>query len=191
MSRPAVFLDRDGTVNVERDFVRHPDEIELLPGAREAVHALRRQGFRIVVVTNQSGIARGYLDEATLARVHDRLDDLLGGSVDAWFHCPHHPDTGVVPGYVRACTCRKPGDGLVRRAAELLDLDLHRSWLVGDSARDVLAGHDLPVRTVLVRSGKPIEAQRAALLAAGAKPDVEAADLRAAADAILASAPGA
>jgi len=191
LSRPAVFLDRDGTVNVERDFVRHPDEIELLPGAREAVHALRRQGFRIVVVTNQSGIARGYLDEATLARVHDRLDDLLGGSVDAWLHCPHHPDTGVVAGYVRACTCRKPGDGLVRRAAELLDLDLHRSWLVGDSARDVLAGHDLPVRTVLVRSGKPIDAQREALLAAGVEPDLEVADLRAAADAILASAPGA
>ncbi|MGA1523417.1 MAG: HAD-IIIA family hydrolase, partial [Planctomycetota bacterium] len=77
MSRRAVFLDRDGTVNVEKDFVRHPDEVELLPGAREAIRSLRGAGYRIVVVTNQSGVARGYLDEPMLARIHARLDDLL------------------------------------------------------------------------------------------------------------------
>lgn len=191
MSRPAVFLDRDGTVNVERDFVRHPDEVELLPGAHDAIRALRDAGYRIVVVTNQSGIARGYLDEPTLARIHAKLDAALEGLVDAWFHCPHHPDTGIVPGYVRPCTCRKPGDGLLRRAAELLDLDLTRSWIVGDSARDVLAGRDLPVRSVLVRSGKPIEAQRETLREAGVAPDAETSDLATAARVILASAPDA
>jgi D,D-heptose 1,7-bisphosphate phosphatase len=191
LSDPAIFLDRDGTVNVERDFVRHPDEIELLPGARDAIRDLRRAGFRVVVVTNQSGIARGYLDEPTLARIHRELDRALDGLVDAWFHCPHHPDTGVAHGYVHPCTCRKPGDGMVRRAAALLDIDLGRSWIVGDSARDVLVGRDLPIRTALVRSGKPIEAQRAALQAAGFEPDLETADLAAAARAILTSAPGA
>jgi D-glycero-D-manno-heptose 1,7-bisphosphate phosphatase len=188
LSRPAVFLDRDGTVNVERDFVRHPDEIELLPGALDAIRALRGAGYRVVVITNQSGIARGYLDESTLARIHAKLDGALSGLVDAWFHCPHHPDTGVVEGYVGPCSCRKPADGLLRRAAELLDLDLTRSWIVGDSARDVLAGRELPLRSVLVHSGKPIELQREALRQAGVAPDAEAADLAAAARVILASA---
>jgi D-glycero-D-manno-heptose 1,7-bisphosphate phosphatase len=191
LSRRAVFLDRDGTVNVEKDFVRHPDEVELLPGAREAIRSLRGAGYRIVVVTNQSGVARGYLDEPMLARIHARLDDLLDRQVDAWFHCPHHPDEGQDLRYVRGCTCRKPAAGLVRDAAAHLDLDLTRSWMIGDSARDVLVGRDLPLRTILVRSGKPIAAQRAALETAGFRPDLEVADLAAAAAAILATSPSA
>lgn len=184
MSAPAVFLDRDGTLNEERDFVRSPDALRVIPGVPDALRRLRAAGFRLVVVSNQSGVARGYFDERTLARIHERLHGKLGGLPDAYFHCPHHPDAGDGP-YTRACDCRKPADAMVRRAAALLDLDLARSWVVGDGARDVLLARNLPLASVLVRSGKPVDAEEQALAAAGFRPDHVCADLREAAAFIL------
>lgn len=181
--RPTVFLDRDGTLNREVGFVTQPARIELLPGVHEALQRLADHGHRLVVVTNQSGIARGLYDERTLARIHARMHDELGELVSAWLHCPHLPDGAH--GYGYDCACRKPGAGLLHQARELLGLDFAGGALIGDSARDLLMANGLPLRTVLVHSGKPADEERAKLRAAGFCPDHEAADLPAAVDWLL------
>ena len=195
-SRRAIFLDRDGTLNEERGFITDPSEVEVLPGVPEALERLAAAGFRLVVVTNQSGIARGLYTEANLAAVHAELHRRLGGLPDAYFHCPHHPevhDSGIQAdrwsawsrAYRLACACRKPGGGLYRQAARILGLDLAGSFAVGDSARDVLAASTLPVPGVLVQTGKPWREQLAELERAGVEPWRVCADLGEAADAIL------
>jgi len=159
-ARPAVFLDRDGTINREVDFLARPRELELLPGSAEAIARLNERGFAVVVVTNQSGIARGLLDEARLADIHARLEAALaehGARLDRILFCPHHPSAGRPP-YRRRCDCRKPAPGLLRRAIAELRLDPRASWVVGDSARDVQAGAALGIRGILVESGKEIGA---------------------------------
>lgn len=182
----AVFLDRDGTLNREVSFVARPEQFELLPGVPAALARLQAAGFALVVVTNQSGIARGLYTETDLARVHERAAALLPGLVRAFVHCPHHPDeTGPWGG---ACACRKPKDGLLHQAKELLGLDFEGSYLVGDSARDVLAARDLPVRTVYVHSGKPPHEELQKLALANYRPHHEADDLAHAVDWILADA---
>lgn len=179
MSR-TVFLDRDGTLNAEVGFVADPAQLRVLPGARDAVRRLARAGFRIVVVTNQSGIARGLYTQRDLAAVHRALHEALDELPEAYLHCPHLPEGGH--GYGGDCACRKPAAGLLHQARELLGIDFAGGALVGDSARDLLMARGLPLRTVLVHSGKPADAQRAALRDAGFAPDHEAADLQAAAD---------
>lgn len=155
-----VFLDRDGTLNVLRDYVRKPEDLMLLEGAAKAVRGLNEAEYRVVLVTNQPVLARGECDEATMERIHGRLDALLGaegGWLDAIHLCPHHPDRGF-PGEVVAlkgpCDCRKPGLGLFEKASESMTIDLANSWMVGDSTADVLAGNRLGVRTVLVATGE-------------------------------------
>ncbi|MCB9916192.1 MAG: HAD family hydrolase [Planctomycetes bacterium] len=182
MSRPAVFLDRDGTLNAEVDFLTRPEELVLLPGAAAAVRRLNEAARVVVVITNQSGVARGKLDEAQLGRIHARLDELLaaaGARVDAYYYCPHHPTVGP-DAYRKDCDCRKPLPGMLVRAAREHDLDLGASWTVGDSLRDVEAGLAAGTRAVLVATGKPdrLARESAACFAA--------ADLGAAVDAILA-----
>lgn len=183
--KPTVFLDRDGTLNREVGFVTDPQRIELLPGVRGALQRLVDTGHRLVVVTNQSGIARGLYDQRTLAAIHARLHGELGELVSAWLHCPHLPDGAH--GYGHDCACRKPGPGLLHQAKELLGLDFAGGTLIGDSARDLLMARGLPLRTVLVHSGKPVDAERDKLRAAGFAPDHEAADLPAAVDWLLAA----
>lgn len=179
----AVFLDRDGTLNREVGPVARPEQLEVLPGARAALQRLRAAGFALVVVTNQSGIARGLYTEADLAAIHWRLAADLGDLVGAWLHCPHHPD---LPGpHGGPCDCRKPAPGLLHRARVLLDIAFLGSYVVGDSARDLLMAKGLPLRTVHVRSGKSPEHERAALRAHDFRPTAEADDLAAAADWIV------
>lgn len=173
---PAVFLDRDGTLNRERGFVSTAEELELLPGVPEALRRLQAAGFVLVVVTNQSGIARGLYSEATLAHIHATLHARLQRRPRAYLHCPHHPDAAGPFG--GGCTCRKPLAGLLHQALDLLPIRLEGSFLVGDSARDVAMARGLPIRTVLVASGKPLDSACVA--------DHRAADLAAATDWILA-----
>lgn len=180
-----VFLDRDGTLNREVGFVTDPARIELLPGVPEALMRLHRAGHRLVVVTNQSGVARGLYDERTLAAIHARLHDQLGGIVAAWLHCPHLPEGGH--GYGVACACRKPEAGLLHQARELLGVEFAGGTLIGDSSRDLLMARGLPLRTILVHSGKPAAIERDKLREAGFRPDHEAPDLPAAVDWLLAS----
>jgi D-glycero-D-manno-heptose 1,7-bisphosphate phosphatase len=151
--RPAVFLDRDGTLNRERGFVTRPEELEVFPWVAGALRWLQHAGFVLVVVTNQSGVARGVYTEDDLARIHDKLNDELPDLLAAIYHCPHHPE-GTVAAFAGDCDCRKPKPGMVLRAARDLELDLGRSFIVGDAARDVLVARGLPLRTVLV-SGSP------------------------------------
>ena len=145
---PVVVLDRDGTLNVEVHYLSHPDQVELLPGVADGLRALRSAGCRLVVVTNQSGIARGYFDEERLAAIHARLRALLaesGVTLDAIYHCPHLPDDG--------CACRKPGPLLVERAAADLGFDETSVFVVGDKPCDMDLGRGLGVPTILVRTG--------------------------------------
>ena len=152
--RPAVFLDRDGTLVEDRRYLRDPALLHLLPGASEAVRRLNAAAIPAVVVTNQSGIARGLLTEADYAATVRRLDELLaaaGARLDGHYHCPHLPDlTGP-------CDCRKPGPLLYRRAADDLDLDLGRSGWVGDRLRDIEAALTFGGRGVLVLTGAGLE----------------------------------
>jgi len=155
-ARQAVFLDRDGTINEEVDYLSDPEQLVLLPGAAAAIRRWNEAGYLVVVVTNQSGIARGLLDEARLREIHDRLREMLrveGAELDAFYHCPHHPDLGEPPLRAR-CDCRKPAPGMLLRAAEELGIDLARSWIVGDSLRDLEAGAAAGVRGILVETGK-------------------------------------
>ncbi|QJW94232.1 D-glycero-alpha-D-manno-heptose-1,7-bisphosphate 7-phosphatase [Frigoriglobus tundricola] len=155
MSREAVFLDRDGTLIEEVHHLATPDQVRLIPGAAEVVRQLNDAGVLVVVVTNQSGVARGYFPESRVAEVHAHLSALLaerGARIDAYYHCPHHPTEGI-GAYRTACECRKPKPGLLLTAARDLGIDLARSWMIGDKACDAGAGAAAGCRTLLVRTG--------------------------------------
>jgi len=154
-TRPAVFLDRDGTINEDVGYLTDLARLHIYPYAPDAIRLLRRAGYAIVVVTNQGGIARGVLTRELVERTHRQMADRLaraGAEVDAWFYCPHHP-ASVVPGLATPCTCRKPGTAMPHAAAVELGLDLSRSWVIGDHWRDVQMGHGVGARAVLLRTG--------------------------------------
>ena len=149
-ARPAVFLDRDGTIVVESHYLKDPDRVRLVPGAIEALRALRDAGYVLIVVTNQSGIARGLYDESDFHAVEARIRELLeerGVSVDAVYHCPHHPE------FTGPCDCRKPGTGMYERAAREHGLDPSRSWYIGDRLKDLEPARVLGGTGLLVRTG--------------------------------------
>lgn len=152
MSEPALFLDRDGTLVEPRHYPRLPEELILYAGIGDRLRRLQAADFRLVVVTNQAGIAHGYFDAAALDRMHAHLAAELTGfgvHLDGIYHCPHHPE-GVVPELTTHCECRKPQPGMILRAATDLDIDLERSWFIGDILDDVEAGNRAGCRTVLV-----------------------------------------
>ena len=156
--KAAVFLDRDGVLNHERSFIVRPDDLVLMPGAAEAVRRLNISGREVVVVSNQSIVARGGCSEADIVRVNDRLHVLLeeqGAHLDALYYCPHHPDPG--PGgnaeFAIACECRKPGGGMVLRAMAERNIDLSNSWMVGDTSSDMEMARRLGLRSILVGTG--------------------------------------
>ena len=139
--RPAVFFDRDGVLNVEKNYLHRQEDFEWQTGAPEAIAWLKEQGYLVIVVTNQSGIARGYYAEADMHALHDHMQALLqpyGASIDAFYHCPHLPN-GTVPAYARECCCRKPGPGMIEQALADYEIDCSRSFLVGDKPSDVQA----------------------------------------------------
>ena len=151
----AVFLDRDGTLIEEVGYLDRVDRVELYPWSIDAVRLLNRAGLRVVVATNQSGIARGFFTEAIVDDVHEHISSLLaegGARIDAYYYCPHHPE-GHVDGYTQACDCRKPARGLVDRAARELGVDPLRSFVVGDRWLDVQLARAVGARGVLVRTG--------------------------------------
>jgi D-sedoheptulose 7-phosphate isomerase len=148
----AVFLDRDGTLIVNRHYGSDPDGIELFDGVVEGLLELRAAGYKLVLVSNQAGVARGYFDEAAVARMHDRLQRMLnqhGAALDGMEYCPHHPEGDTSP-YAVECACRKPAPGMLHRAARKHGVDLSASWMVGDIEADVEAGRRAGARTVLV-----------------------------------------
>jgi histidinol-phosphate phosphatase family protein len=146
--RPAVFLDRDGTINEERIYLRDPAEFKLLPGAGQAIRRLNQAGWAVVVVSNQSGLARGYFSAETLAAIHQRLTQDLAREeayLDGIYVCPHQPADG--------CACRKPGLALFEQAARELSLNLAESVFIGDKMTDLQPGYRLGRPTTLVLTG--------------------------------------
>jgi D-glycero-D-manno-heptose 1,7-bisphosphate phosphatase len=155
MASSAVFLDRDGTLIEEVGYLDRVDRVELYPWTIDAVRAFNRAGLRVVLVSNQSGVARGFFTEAVVEDVHRHLASLLragGAHIDAYYYCPHHPD-GKVPQYALACECRKPQRGLVDRAVRELDVDPERSYVVGDRWLDVALARAVGAKGILVRTG--------------------------------------
>ena len=153
--RPAVFMDRDGCLTEEVGYVNHPSRIRLLPRTAEAVRRLNQAGVPAVMVTNQTGIARGYFSEEILHATHLRMEGELraaGARLDGAYVCVHHPSEGEPP-YRADCDCRKPRPGLLLRAAAELDLDLPGSVMIGDKLSDVTAGHAVGAAGVLVLTG--------------------------------------
>lgn len=147
--RAALFLDRDGVLMEDVHFARSAADVRVLPRTREALDAVRAD-FALVVVTNQSGLARGFFDEEALAAMHARLDEAC--ALDAFYACPHHPE-GAVARWASTCACRKPEPGLLLAAAEAHDLALDRSVMIGDAPRDVEAGRRAGVRSLLLENG--------------------------------------
>lgn len=153
--RPAVFLDRDGTINEQMGYINHISRFHLLPGVVEAIRRLNEANIPVVVVTNQSGLARGYFPEELLAAVHEEMELLLaehGAHVDGIYICPHHPEAKKEK-YRLDCNCRKPKTGLFVRAAEEMGLDLARSFVVGDRWSDLKSAKACGATPVLVLTG--------------------------------------
>lgn len=154
MSNKAIFLDRDDTIIEDPGYINNPDQVKLLDGAPEALSSLKAMGYKLVVVSNQSGVARGIVTEESLGRIHKRLEQLLaekGVSLDRIYYCPYHPE-GVIPKYRKESDLRKPNPGMLLTAGKDLDIDLAESWMVGNSVRDVEAGKRAGCKTVMLAS---------------------------------------
>lgn len=167
----AVFLDRDGTMAPDVNYCSRPEDFNLFPETARAIRRLNKLGFKVIVITNQSGVARGYFDENTLAKIHEKMTRELskdGAHIDGIYYCPHHPEDN--------CACRKPQPGMILQAAKEHNIDLKKSFMVGDSQADIELGKAVSCKTVLIRSLKTdVRAQ----------PDVAVTNLIDAADKII------
>ncbi len=151
----AIFLDRDGTINVDVGYLHRLDDLELFPWAADALRLLKRAGYLLVVVTNQSGVARGMIDPGFVQVCHDEMRRRLqpaGADLDALYYCTHHP-LGSIKEFAVDCRCRKPMPGMIEDAARDLDIDPTQSWVVGDKWLDVNLGRAVGARSILVRTG--------------------------------------
>lgn len=149
MRKKAVFIDRDGTININVEYLDNPDNFKMYPGVAEGIKLLNKNGFLVIVVTNQSGIARGFFTEDVLKKIHKKMiDDFSkkGAKIDAIYYCPHHPDDN--------CDCRKPKIGLFKKAFEKFDIDASKSFMIGDRVLDVEAGFNMGLKTVIVPEKK-------------------------------------
>lgn len=183
---PVLILDRDGVIVREAHYLADPDRLQVLPGALQAMRRARAAGYRLLGVSNQSGLGRGLFTVDDLARVMLRLDGILdaaGAGFHGFYYCPHLPQDG--------CACRKPGTGLLMEAGIMPALDVRRSWMVGDKATDVALGRNLGLGSILVRTGYGAQAEVAVTQRWAGDPAVRvAADLAAAVDIVLAGSGG-
>ncbi len=151
----AVFVDRDGTINVDVDFLSTPDQLQLIPRSALAIRELNHLGIPVIVITNQSGIARGLYTEDDLRQIHAALDRILASdtaTITEYFYCPHHPTDGVAP-YVADCDCRKPKPGMLIAAQKKYGFDLKRSYLIGDKCVDMQAARSVGATAIQVATG--------------------------------------
>lgn len=155
----AVFLDRDGVINKENGFINNPEQLKLIPQAAAAIAKLNKSGYLVIVITNQPVIARGECDEEGLAKIHARLDTLLGKEgayIDRLYYCPHHPDSGFAGERKELkikCNCRKPEVGMILQSEKDLNLDLSKCWLIGDRSSDILTANRAHIKSILVKTG--------------------------------------
>lgn len=171
--RPAAFIDRDGTLIEEVNFLSRVEDLRIFPFTAEAIRLLKENGYRIIVVTNQSGIGRDIYDEAAMRSIHDEMQRRLDGAIDAFYFCPHLPCDG--------CSCRKPNLGMIESAESDFEIQRAGSWMIGDKKIDAETGFNAGIRTAMVRTGygKSHEAEMERL------PDIVADDLLAAVDQLL------
>ncbi len=158
--KPAVFLDRDGTFIVDRPFLSEPEGVELFPETIPALRGLMELGFRLIVISNQSGVARGYFGEEAVERINSRFRELLemeGVLLDGIYYCPNHPDA-IDQKYRANLQCRKPNTGMVDRAVQEMEIDLSSSFVVGDKLSDVELAHNLNITGILVKTGYGLKA---------------------------------
>ena len=151
----AVFLDRDGTINEEVGYMDSLEKLKIIPEAFEAIRLINQNGMKAVVVTNQSGVARGLFSEEFVQTVHAIIQEQLKAGqafIDAFYHCPHHPTEGQGV-YLQTCNCRKPAPGLLFKAADEMEIDLGRSYMIGDMPKDVEAAKRAGVKSIFVRTG--------------------------------------
>ncbi len=148
--KPAVFLDRDGVLIKEKGYIACKEDIEIFSYTAECIKQIKQKGYYAIVITNQSGIARGYFTEANLCEINQYL--VYNTGVDAVYYCPHHP-CGKIEKYKYVCHCRKPDIGLFERACKDFNIDMSKSYMVGDRASDILAGQNVGVKTILLESG--------------------------------------
>lgn len=152
MKNKAVFLDRDGTINIDKGYVYKIEDFEFIPGAIEAIKLLNDNDFKVIVVTNQAGIARGYYKEDDVYKLHDYINEELAkhdARIDAFYFCPHHPTAGIGK-YKVDCKCRKPNSGLLEKASIDFDIELSKSWIIGDKKSDIQAGANVGCQGVLI-----------------------------------------
>ncbi len=184
---PAVFIDRDGTLIEDKHYLADPEKIKFLPGSRESVARLKQAGYKIVIVSNQSGVARGFFPTTTVDEVHQRMAELMknaGCEPDDIRYCPHHPD-GDDPEYTGQCDCRKPKGGMLEAAAIELGIDIKRSFMIGDKFSDIQCGKIVGGRSILVRTGKGAETEKELPAEPYLTPYIISDDLAAAIDHIL------
>lgn len=151
----AVFIDRDGTISEEVGYLNHIDRLKLIKGVPAAIRLLNKNGLKVIVVTNQAGVAKGYFPEELILKVHERLKKLLLKSdahLDEIYYCPHHPDSKD-DRYRKICSCRKPEPGMIKMAAEELNIDIKKSYVVGDKLSDVSLAHRVGAKGILVLTG--------------------------------------
>lgn len=150
-----IFLDRDGTINEEVNYLHRPEDLNILPGVPQAIRQMNETGFKVVVVTNQAGVARGYYTEADVEHLHEYMNEELkkdGAHIDQFFYCPHHPEHGIGE-YKVVCHCRKPETGMFEMAEQYYEIDKSHSYMIGDKEIDVQAGHNYGVTGILVGTG--------------------------------------
>ncbi|MEK7994199.1 MAG: HAD family hydrolase, partial [Planctomycetota bacterium] len=180
MSNKAIFLDRDETLIEDPGYINNPEQVRLLDGVAEALIELKALGYKLIVATNQSAVARGIVTEKVLGEIHDRLRQLLSRKnafLDGIYYCPYHPD-GVVPKYRKESDCRKPNPGMLQQAAAEMDIDLSQSWCLGNSQRDVEAGRRAGCRTILIDTPSHHKPSGSSLFQAGVAPDHRAVNIK-------------
>jgi D-glycero-D-manno-heptose 1,7-bisphosphate phosphatase len=155
MGVPAVFMDRDGTINDEMGYINHISRFKLLPKSAAAIRLINQNGYKAVIITNQSGIARGYFPEELVEDIHENLKRTLsqkGANIDGIYYCPHHPIHGIGK-YKKDCDCRKPKIGMIQKAAKDLNIDLSKSYMVGDRGADIQMAKEFGGKGILVLTG--------------------------------------
>lgn len=153
--KPVVFLDRDGTINYDAGYINHTDSFVMYPYASQAVRMLNMEGYLVVVITNQSGLARGFFNLDTMNEIHDKMKDTfekMGAHIDGIYYCPHDPNAKVAE-YKAVCNCRKPETGLIEQALKELPIDKNKMYFIGDKHSDILAGYRSGCKTIMVKTG--------------------------------------
>lgn len=153
--KPTIFLDRDGTINEEMGYINHLDRFIIFPFVAESIRIFKEKGYFVIVVTNQSGVARGYFTEDLVKAIHKKLKTQLkefGTGVDAIYYCPHHPKEGYGK-YVKDCRCRKPKPGMIEQAMRDFDINLNKSFMIGDRFKDMIFGKKMNLKTGFVKTG--------------------------------------